>query len=1230
VLQADRVDARAYVAHRFRLEREIGRGGSGEVHAAFDVLNDRAVALKLLRADRADPDVDEALRAEFRTLRALSHPGIVQVYDFGRTGGMPFYTMELLDGRDLACGSDGVDVHAVLEQTARTLDYLHSNALVHSDLKPSNVFRIGDRYVMTDFGLVQRASAGRRDHAYGTVAYMPPERLRGAGPDPREDLYALGAILFEILSGKPPYLRATPDATLQAILAGDLEAELAPVPEPWARVLRRLLAAEPAARFANAWELLQSWSTTFDRPAPVPQTWTPPFVGRRRELAAIRAATADLGRGHGAFAYVTGMPGVGKSALLAAAAAQIAAVGVPCWRIEAPASPRPLALVEEMAALYRRWAPALPPGAQAAAVRLGEWPRALTAAIGEEGVLNAHAVALADVSDLAAAVPHVIAIDDVHRLDHASRALLRFLAANARDLGVYFLASARAEQDDGSLVAALRQLRQSGAAVQIIGLRDLGADEVAALVQRQFGGGGGLEVLCERLMQLTHGHPFFVNEALRHLVASGQLRRNVFGWDIAPQAERTLLPRMADTILSEHIAAARDTDRTAFEVLALFPSGATADSLSAVLGTDREATHQALVRGIKSGLLLEQESGFRFAHDLIREACAERCPPSAARRYHRAIAATLAGTAAEAHHRLAASDTSPEARACYLREARNFETRRAEWEALRLYEAALDIDPGSEESDDLALRVAELRTAVGQTEQAQTLLLHRLASVRRPRQRARYLMRLGDACRQQGRNAEALHHLQAASELFGTDGEPEEQRRCAADLARVLLAKGDLAAAVTACTNALATVPATAPIERAVLLLLQAQAQRQQGDYTAAEATSRVALELLKPLGRTRELAQTYIQIGTCHYYRRDYEQAEPFYRTALKVSTELANLHGMCAALNNLAMTLVRAGRLDEAIGTHEKSLELKRRLGDRPGQANSLNNLGNLWERRGHFRRALQCYRRGISIYRRLASPRELATLYNNMTEVYLCLGRFHSAARILRRAQVQAAALPDSYIAQMVAYNAAEVHLALMDPPAAIAALAAALPSVRKTALPDVLAPVHARLALAYSASGDPEQASVHERLALEFLSDDTEVDARLDTILDLGEAALERAQLDAARARLQEAQQAAVDCDRFWEQARSLRLLAACDHRSGQWDRAEAGLDAAVAISRAKGFRSELAKCYNLYGSIHWEIGSRAQAEDDFERGMRLLEELDLRTELGLAYLTRARLAASRSH
>ena len=102
MLQAQSFGAGALVAYRFRVERALGRGGSGEVHAAYDLLHQRPVALKLLRTDRIEPDLEEGLRGEFRTLRALDHPGIVQVFDFGRADGVPFYTMELLPGGDLA------------------------------------------------------------------------------------------------------------------------------------------------------------------------------------------------------------------------------------------------------------------------------------------------------------------------------------------------------------------------------------------------------------------------------------------------------------------------------------------------------------------------------------------------------------------------------------------------------------------------------------------------------------------------------------------------------------------------------------------------------------------------------------------------------------------------------------------------------------------------------------------------------------------------------------------------------------------------------------------------------------------------------------------------------------------------------------------------------------------------------------------------------------------------
>jgi tetratricopeptide (TPR) repeat protein len=1234
MLQGDRVDSSAIVAHRFRLERLLGQGGAGAVHAAFDLLYERPVALKILRSDRTDLEFEEGLRSEFRTLRALRHPGIVEVFDFGRADGAPFYTMELLEGRDLGSTSRGADPHAFVEHVARALDYLHANGLVHSDLKPSNVFRVGDCFKLTDFGLVRRVSGPRRETAFGTLAYMPPERLRApeSRADPREDIYAMGAVLFEMLAGRAPYVQDSPDATMAGILAGDLEAELMGIPEPWVRLLRRLLAPEPAARYATAWEFLQAWGATFDRtPAPAPAV-PPPFVGRRRELAVMRAALADVQRGRGALVYVSGPPGIGKTAFLDQAAAQAAAAGLPTWRIDAPAARRPLALVEELATLYRRWAPGLPAPLAAAAARLADWPRAVTAAVGDEGVLNAHAHALADLGDLAREIPHVLVVDAAHRLDHASRALLRFMAANARDQGVLWLVGARtgaatAGDDSDDLVQGLEALRHGSGAVQTISLHELSADDVSALVRRLFGDGAAIDLVARRIHDLTRGHPFFVHEAAQHMALTGQLRRQTHGWEVAPQAERRLVPRMADAILSEHLTAVRDSDRTAYEVLALFPSGTRPAVLARVLEADEEGTRDALERGVRIGLLATDGELYRFAHDLVREACAARCPQPTAGRHHRAIAAAVAGTPAEAHHRLAAAESTPESRACFLREAQNYESQRAPWEALPLYEAALASEPGTDAAEELTLRVAELRAQVGQTDAAAQLLLQRLVAVRRPLLRARYLHRLGDTYGRQGRNAEALFHLQSAAELFQKHAAADEQRRFAADLVRILIANGDYPGAIAECTRVLADVPPEAAPTRGTFLNLQAQARRQSGDYVGAEATAREALETLKPVGRTLELAQAYTQLGTSYYYRKDFEQAERFYRAALKAHTELGDLHGMKSAYGNLAMALMRTDRLDEAIVANEKSLELKRRLGDHWGEATSLNNLGNLWERRGEYRRAFQYYRRAIAIYRRLRRSRELGTIYHNMAEVHVRLGRFHDALPLLGRAETLLAAFATSYIALMTLHTKSSALLALDETQTAIEGLVAGLQQVRKSGLSDVAARFHARLALAYTIMGDRSQSELHERQALELMPPDLEPETRLDCLIDLGERALIDARVDVAEAHSRDAVEISGRGTRSWFLACSLRLAARCNSRRGNWDRAEVQLESAISVARDLGFRYVAAKCYKELGHLHWDIGLRGRATDDFERCLRLLEALELRTELGLTYLELARLTVA---
>jgi tetratricopeptide (TPR) repeat protein len=454
----------------------------------------------------------------------------------------------------------------------------------------------------------------------------------------------------------------------------------------------------------------------------------------------------------------------------------------------------------------------------------------------------------------------------------------------------------------------------------------------------------------------------------------------------------------------------------------------------------------------------------------------------------------------------------------------------------------------------------------------------------------------------------------------------DEYHALAADLVHILLTKGETSAAIAECARALDALPEEAPLLRVKLLLLQGQAERQNGNYAAAEATCRVALEVLKPLGRTLEMAQAYTQIGTNYAYRHDYEQAERFYRAALKVHQDLGDLHGMKSAYNNLGSALMRADKLDESIHSYQQSLDLKRRLGDRPGEGSSLNNLGNLWERRADWRRAFQCYRRGVSIYRRLHRPRELTTLYHNMGEVLLRLGRLQRAAR------------PSGTCADACDGNRRRLHRAdggdqsrrdaarALRRPRLLRCLGDGVARMQRSGLPGVTAQAHAVLALAAASHGDRVAAATHEEAALAALGTAAEEEARLETLLFLAETALRVGRTADAEQRARSAQELAERTARPYPRVRALRIRAQTSQARGDWDVSEAQIEQAAALCRELGFRHELAKCYKSLGSLHWDIGLRARAEDEYGQCLELLTDLGLRTELGLVYLELARRAS----
>jgi TolB-like protein/Flp pilus assembly protein TadD len=250
----------------------IGAGGMGEVYRARDPRLGREVAVKRVRGAEPTPDALRRFDHEARAAGALNHPNLLAVYDVGVEAGMPYVVTELLEGETLRRRLRGgaLPVSAALDLLRQILSGLaaaHDKGIVHRDLKPENLFLTEDgRVKILDFGLAKRLGGGaaRLDQALtgagtivGTLGYTAPEQLRGAAADARADLFALGAVVYEMLGGRRAFAGATPLETVGAVLGDEPPPlALAELPAAVERLLRRCLAKRPEERPGSARELL--------------------------------------------------------------------------------------------------------------------------------------------------------------------------------------------------------------------------------------------------------------------------------------------------------------------------------------------------------------------------------------------------------------------------------------------------------------------------------------------------------------------------------------------------------------------------------------------------------------------------------------------------------------------------------------------------------------------------------------------------------------------------------------------------------------------------------------------------------------------------------------------------------------------------------------------------------------------------------------------------------------
>lgn len=315
---------------RYQLLRKLGQGGMGVVWLAHDPSLGRQIALKEIRAGAASPAQLQRFQREARLSARLRHPGIVAVHELGECDGRPFLAMDYVPGTTLrAWWSDRLharrDQHPeppgdlsrdveVLARVAEAVAYAHAQGVLHRDLKPENVLiGAGDQPVVMDFGLaclmqsedpIADASVLQRltqsGQMLGTPGYMSPEQVRadGAAIDGRTDVWALGVMLYELLTGHQPFRRDTPIATVAAVIAGRCKPpreRRRAVPPPLDAVCQAALQPEPAARTASAAALaadLRRWLRGEPVLARAPGFATRGFRAARRQLVPIVAIAA--------------------------------------------------------------------------------------------------------------------------------------------------------------------------------------------------------------------------------------------------------------------------------------------------------------------------------------------------------------------------------------------------------------------------------------------------------------------------------------------------------------------------------------------------------------------------------------------------------------------------------------------------------------------------------------------------------------------------------------------------------------------------------------------------------------------------------------------------------------------------------------------------------------------------------------------------------------------------